>query len=114
VKKPSAPILVNAGVKGNMKQQPSISILGDQCTGACIRFYSVKTNKKPPLPDPMEPSNTAEAISRWGLDYIVITSVDRDGRLHFEQITLFLNYFSGKQPNTNRYPHIQLLNHRPD
>jgi len=37
----------------------------------------------------MEPSNTAEAISRWGLDYIVITSVDRDGRLHFEQITLF-------------------------
>ena len=29
----------------------------------------------------MEPANTAEAISRWGLDYIVITSVDRDGML---------------------------------
>jgi len=66
----------------------TIMILGDQCTRGC-RFCSVKTNKKPPPPDPMEPSNTAEAISRWGLDYIVITSVDRDGRLHFEQITLF-------------------------
>lgn len=65
-------------------------ILGDQCTRGC-RFCSVKTNKKPSPPDPMEPSNTAEAISRWGLDYIVITSVDRDGRLCFEQITLFLN-----------------------
>ncbi|XP_020619918.1 lipoyl synthase, mitochondrial-like [Orbicella faveolata] len=65
-------------------------ILGDQCTGACIRFYSVKTNKKPHPPDPMEPSNTAEAISRWGLDYVVITSVDRDdlpdgGAAHFAE-----------------------------
>lgn len=52
--------------------------MGDQCTRGC-RFCSVKTNKKPPALDPMEPINTAEAISRWGLDYIVITSVDRDG-----------------------------------
>lgn len=29
----------------------------------------------------MEPENTAEAISRWGLGYIVLTSVDRDGEL---------------------------------
>ncbi|CAH3172272.1 unnamed protein product, partial [Porites evermanni] len=56
-------------------------ILGDQCTRGC-RFCSVKTNKKPPPPDPNEPANTAEAIRRWGLDYIVITSVDRDGRLY--------------------------------
>lgn len=28
----------------------------------------------------MEPENTAEAISRWGLGYIVLTSVDRDGQ----------------------------------
>jgi lipoate synthase len=27
----------------------------------------------------MEPENTAEAIARWGLDYVVLTSVDRDG-----------------------------------
>lgn len=52
--------------------------MGDQCTRGC-RFCSVKTNKKPPALDPMEPINTAEAISRWDLDYIVITSVDRDG-----------------------------------
>ncbi|KAL9972064.1 hypothetical protein ACROYT_G018303 [Oculina patagonica] len=67
----------------------TIMILGDQCTRGC-RFCSVKTNKKPPPPDPMEPSNTAEAISRWGLDYIVITSVDRDdlpdgGAAHFAE-----------------------------
>jgi len=34
----------------------------------------------------MEPEKTAEAISRWGLDYVVLTSVDRDGTLQ-----LFLN-----------------------
>ncbi|KAK3734283.1 hypothetical protein QZH41_015137 [Actinostola sp. cb2023] len=55
----------------------TIMIMGDQCTRGC-RFCSVKTNKKPPPLDPMEPLNTAEAISRWNLDYIVITSVDRD------------------------------------
>ncbi len=53
-------------------------ILGDQCTRGC-RFCSVKTSKAPPPPDPQEPVNTAEAIAAWGLDYIVITSVDRDG-----------------------------------
>ncbi|XP_029206271.2 lipoyl synthase, mitochondrial-like [Acropora millepora] len=67
----------------------TIMILGDQCTRGC-RFCSVKTNKKPPLPDPNEPGNTAEAIKRWGLDYIVITSVDRDdlpdgGATHFAE-----------------------------
>ena len=89
-------------------------ILGDQCTRGC-RFCSVKTNKKPPPPDPMEPCNTAEAISRWGLDYIVITSVDRDGRLWFEQITLSLSVLLREtQPNTNtnRYPRIQLAGHK--
>jgi lipoic acid synthetase len=53
-------------------------ILGDQCTRGC-RFCSVKTSRAPPPPDPSEPVNTAEAIAEWGLDYIVITSVDRDG-----------------------------------
>ena len=26
----------------------------------------------------MEPENTAKQVSQWGLDYIVLTSVDRD------------------------------------
>lgn len=52
--------------------------MGDTCTRGC-RFCSVKTSKKPPPLDIHEPENTAEAISRWGLGYIVMTSVDRDG-----------------------------------
>ena len=28
----------------------------------------------------MEPVNTASAIAQWGLDYVVLTSVDRDGK----------------------------------
>lgn len=65
--------------------QPIISIwfyccfllLGDTCTRGC-RFCSVKTSRAPPPPDPAEPSNTAAAIASWNLDYIVLTSVDRD------------------------------------
>lgn len=55
----------------------TIMLLGDTCTRGC-RFCSVKTNRKPAAPDPMEPENTAEAISRWGLGYVVLTTVDRD------------------------------------
>lgn len=38
----------------------------------------MKTSRTPPPPDPNEPTNVAEAIASWGLDYVVITSVDRD------------------------------------
>lgn len=55
----------------------TIMLLGDTCTRGC-RFCSVKTNRNPTKPDPMEPENTAEAISRWGLGYVVLTTVDRD------------------------------------
>jgi lipoic acid synthetase len=51
--------------------------MGDQCTRGC-KFCSVKTSRAPPPLDVHEPENTAEAISRWGLGYIVLTSVDRD------------------------------------
>ena len=53
-------------------------LMGDSCTRGC-RFCSVKTSRAPAPLDPHEPENTAEAISRWGLGYIVLTSVDRDG-----------------------------------
>lgn len=67
----------------------TIMIMGDQCTRGC-RFCSVRTNKAPPALDPMEPENTAKAIQGWNLQYIVITSVDRDdladqGSNHFAQ-----------------------------
>lgn len=51
--------------------------MGDTCTRGC-RFCSVKTSRAPGPLDIHEPENTAEAISRWGLGYIVLTSVDRD------------------------------------
>lgn len=55
----------------------TIMLMGDTCTRGC-RFCSVKTAKAPPPLDPDEPVKTAEAVAKWGLDYIVITSVDRD------------------------------------
>ncbi|CAO1616910.1 unnamed protein product [Parajaminaea phylloscopi] len=59
------------------KATATIMLMGDTCTRAC-RFCSVKTSRKPAALDPHEPENTAEAIRRWGLGYIVLTSVDRD------------------------------------
>ncbi|OBA27160.1 Lipoyl synthase [Hanseniaspora valbyensis NRRL Y-1626] len=65
------------GSKGKSHTTATIMLLGDTCTRGC-RFCSVKTSRKPSKPDPMEPENTAEAISRWGLGYVVLTTVDRD------------------------------------
>ncbi|EPQ61401.1 hypothetical protein GLOTRDRAFT_30989 [Gloeophyllum trabeum ATCC 11539] len=55
----------------------TIMLMGDTCTRGC-RFCAVKTSRTPPPLDPHEPEHTAEAISRWGLGYIVLTTVDRD------------------------------------
>ncbi|KAJ4826186.1 Lipoyl synthase, chloroplastic [Turnera subulata] len=65
----------------------TIMLLGDTCTRGC-RFCAVKTSRNPPPPDPLEPLHTATAIASWGVDYIVLTSVDRDdlpdgGSSHF-------------------------------
>lgn len=67
----------------------TIMLMGDTCTRGC-RFCSVKTSKAPALLDPLEPVNTAKAIAEWGLDYVVLTSVDRDdmpdgGAAHFAE-----------------------------
>jgi len=55
----------------------TIMIMGDTCTRGC-RFCAVKTSKAPPPLDPHEPENVAKAVALWGLDYVVLTSVDRD------------------------------------
>lgn len=55
----------------------TIMLMGDTCTRGC-RFCSVKTARAPPPLDPEEPENTARAVTAWGLDYVVLTSVDRD------------------------------------
>ncbi|KAF2861519.1 mitochondrial Lipoyl synthase [Piedraia hortae CBS 480.64] len=67
----------------------TIMLMGDTCTRGC-RFCSVKTSNKPLPLDPHEPENTAEALKRWGLGYVVLTSVDRDdlidgGARHFAE-----------------------------
>lgn len=41
-------------------------------------FCAVNTASTPPPPDPFEPFKTAQAVVDWGVDYIVLTSVDRD------------------------------------
>jgi lipoyl synthase len=51
-------------------------ILGDICTRACA--YCAVAHGKPNELDLAEPSRVAEAIERMGLQYAVITSVDRD------------------------------------
>lgn len=78
----------------------TIMLMGDTCTRGC-RFCSVKTSRAPPPLDPHEPENTAEAISRWGLGYVVLTSVDRDdladgGARHFAETVMKIKQ---KAPN---------------
>ena len=68
----------------------TIMIMGDTCTRGC-RFCSVKTSRAPPPLDPQEPEKVSSAIAKWGLDYVVLTSVDRDdlpdqGSEHFRQV----------------------------
>ena len=55
----------------------TIMILGDTCTRAC-RFCAVKTGNPNGVVDAAEPYRVAEAIAELGLNYIVVTSVDRD------------------------------------
>ena len=68
----------------------TIMIMGDTCTRGC-RFCSVATSRTPPPLDPEEPSKVSTAIAAWGLDYVVLTSVDRDdlpdqGAEHFAAV----------------------------
>ncbi|PKA66005.1 Lipoyl synthase, chloroplastic [Apostasia shenzhenica] len=78
-----------AGGEGDGIATATIMLLGDTCTRGC-RFCAVKTSRNPAPLDPFEPENTARAIASWGVDYIVLTSVDRDdlpdgGSGHFAQ-----------------------------
>jgi len=51
-------------------------ILGDVCTRSC--GYCNVVHGQPGTVDPDEPARLAAAVSRLGLRYVVITSVDRD------------------------------------
>jgi lipoic acid synthetase len=63
-------------------------LMGDRCSRGC-NFCDVQTGGMEPL-DPDEPANVADAVAEIGLDYVVLTSVDRDdlpdqGAEHFAE-----------------------------
>jgi len=87
----------------------TIMIMGDTCTRGCS-FCAVKTSRKPGPLDPEEPEKVAEAITKWGLDYVVLTSVDRDdledqGSNHFREVVMKLKAKSRQ----SRDPDKQIL-----
>jgi lipoic acid synthetase len=52
-------------------------VMGGTCTRGC-RFCAVDTSRRPAPLDPAEPANVADAIAEMELDYVVVTSVNRD------------------------------------
>ncbi len=58
----------------------TIMLLGDTCTRGC-RFCAVTTGNPRGAVDSREPEHVARAIARLGLQYVVITMVDRDDLL---------------------------------
>ena len=72
----------------------TIMLMGDVCTRGC-RFCSVKTGNPKGVIDEAEPEKVAYCVSQLGLDYIVLTSVDRDdledeGSSHFAKTVRLL------------------------
>jgi lipoic acid synthetase len=55
----------------------TIMVMGSVCTRAC-RFCAVDTGNPKGWLDTEEPKNSAKAVQLMGLEYVVITSVDRD------------------------------------
>jgi lipoic acid synthetase len=72
----------------------TIMLMGDTCTRGC-RFCNVKTGNPKGKLDLEEPRKVAYAISKMDLEYIVLTSVDRDdlpdgGSGHFARTVALL------------------------
>ncbi len=64
-------------------------VAGQSCTRGC-RFCSVETLRQPEALDADEPQRLAEAVERMGLEYVVITVVNRDdqpdgGAAHYKR-----------------------------
>lgn len=55
----------------------TLMLMGEVCTRTC-RFCAVKHERRPPPLDVDEPSKAAEQVALMGLDYVVMTSVNRD------------------------------------
>jgi lipoic acid synthetase len=77
-------------------------LLGDICTRGC-RFCHVKSGNPKGVVDIFEPENTADAVKELELEYVVLTSVDRDdlsdgGSTHFAET---VNQIYKKNKNTS-------------
>lgn len=64
-------------------------LMGEVCTRGC-KFCHVKTGNPKGVLDPLEPEKVGYSIAQMGLEYVVITSVDRDdlpdqGAAHFSR-----------------------------
>ena len=73
-------------------------IMGEVCTRGC-RFCNVKTGNPKGALDPFEPEKVAYSISQMNLEYVVITTVDRDdlpdqGAEHFFRTITNINKLS--------------------
>jgi len=87
------------------KGTATFMIMGDKCTRRC-RFCNVSTGRPDPL-DSREPERLAQTIALMKLNYVVITSVDRDdlrdgGAGHFVEC---IQQIHVQSPNT----HIEIL-----
>ncbi len=58
----------------------TVMLLGDTCTRAC-RFCAVTSGNPRGAVDGREPEHVARAIAKMGLQYVVLTMVDRDDLL---------------------------------
>jgi lipoic acid synthetase len=58
----------------------TVMLLGDTCTRGC-RFCAVNTGNPRGAVDGREPEHVARALSQLGLQYVVLTMVDRDDLL---------------------------------
>jgi len=55
----------------------TLMLMGDVCSRAC-RFCMVTPGRPGGILDELEPENVSIALSKMGLSYVVLTSVDRD------------------------------------
>lgn len=78
----------------------TIMLMGSVCTRAC-RFCSVDTGNPNGWLDKDEPKKTAHTVSVMNLDYVVLTSVDRDdlpdgGAAHYAEAIIEIKKVSPK------------------
>lgn len=78
----------------------TIMLMGSVCTRAC-KFCAVDTGNPHGYLDKDEPLNTAKTVALMNLDYVVLTSVNRDdlpdgGALHYRDAILAIKKLSPK------------------